>query len=182
MSMNKNRICCSMKTTWADCGKVSRKLDISHTIGRPAVSRPWMFTAVPDPPSCIHSRPVSREINTQKGFALLSPGVSFHKTNDCEWNWTERLNAWGSFLHPLCSPPPRSLPYLNILNGHNGAGEVHVGVDFDDDGVHSVWEDILKVLEERTKGDQSFLKTSLGGWFEQKNARSSLSRRRIWSI
>lgn len=42
--------------------------------------------------------------------------------------------------------------YLDVLDGHNRAGEVHVRVDLDDDGVHSIWENILEVLtRERIK-------------------------------
>lgn len=39
--------------------------------------------------------------------------------------------------------------YLDVLDGHNGAGKVHVRVDLDDHSVHPVWEDILEVLERR---------------------------------
>jgi len=38
--------------------------------------------------------------------------------------------------------------YLDVLDGHNGAGKGHVRVDLDDHSVHPVWEDILEVLRE----------------------------------
>lgn len=36
--------------------------------------------------------------------------------------------------------------YLDVLDGHDGAGEVHVRVHLDNDRVHSVWENVLEVL------------------------------------
>lgn len=41
--------------------------------------------------------------------------------------------------------------YLDVLDGHDGAGEVHVRVDLDNDRVHSVWENVLEVLAGRIK-------------------------------
>lgn len=40
--------------------------------------------------------------------------------------------------------------HLDILDGHDGAGEVHVRVDLDDHCVHPVRKDILEILSEET--------------------------------
>lgn len=41
--------------------------------------------------------------------------------------------------------------YLDVLDGHDGAGKGHVWVDLNDHSVHPVWEDVLEVLAENTK-------------------------------
>lgn len=41
--------------------------------------------------------------------------------------------------------------YLDVLDGHDGAGEGHVRVDLDNDRVHSVWENVLEVLRGENK-------------------------------
>lgn len=39
--------------------------------------------------------------------------------------------------------------YLDVLDGHDGAGKGHVRVDLDDHSVHPIRKDILEVLKGR---------------------------------
>lgn len=65
--------------------------------------------------------------------------------------------------------------YLDVLDGHNRAGEVRVRVDLDDHSVHPVWEDVLEILrgkrKKRMSVSEALSNSSTLGWLSFNDSR-----------